>query len=183
MAYYFQGNQIYVPQFAEVSHSFGPSPSAPFHNEVQAILDDVEPWEKGDLPIEIFKLSRAVGARVVELGDVERPGWGVNPHHTAKRPGVSPYFELAPDDPRQNTTTVTIELAGSAERPMLTRIYPSPSGYMPPLPWMGTARLAPDGGRAACVEYWSKYAFIHRGGAPSLTGAAPGWYRPRPLPS
>ncbi|HSW66253.1 MAG TPA: hypothetical protein VLI54_03900 [Bacillota bacterium] len=179
MAYHFQGNQIHVPRYAEVPYSFGASPSAPFHNEVQTILDNVEPWENGDLPIEIFELSRSVGARVVELSDVEHPGWGINPHHTAKRPGVSPYFALDDDDPRHRTTTITLELAGSADKPILTRIYPNEGGYMPPLPWMGTARLAPDGGRDACVAYWNRHAFIHRGGVPSLTGAAPDWYRPR----
>ncbi len=101
MAYLYEGSRVQIPGAAEVSGAFRPNNS--FGEEVQAALDDIQPWEKGEDPYHTFELSRAIGARVVALDQAELPDlrWGVNPFHTASDPGLSPYTFLRRSDERQ----------------------------------------------------------------------------------
>lgn len=176
-AYEYLGNRVFIPRGAEVSAAFRPGQDGTFVDDVQDAIDEIEPWEQGEDPIYTFNLPRAIGATVARLAEVEVPVWGVNPHHKARNPGLSPYVLLGRDDPRTRTREVTLELAGTPDRPLLTRVYPGE--YMPPLPWMQTARRA-DGGMDACVRYWRGHAFIskpsNRPLSLSQTHRPPDWY-------
>ena len=165
-----------IPRHAEVSAAFHDRNKI-FRDVVQRIFDSIEPWEVGEDPIETFLLPRRIGARAVLLATTEAPLWGVNPHHKARRPDLSPYIGLDSVDPRNTTKTATLELTGTVERPILTRAYPGE--YMPPLPWMSSARKA-DGGRQACIDYWNSHAYILRDSNPphELTNEPPEWYTP-----
>lgn len=181
MPYRYNNHKIYIPRHAESTAAFNPR-SGIFREIVQNVLDSVEPWKKNEDPIETFHLPRRIGARVIALATHEEPLWGINPYHSARTPGLSPYFELGPDDPRKLTDLAALELTGTPDKPILTRIYPGE--YMPPLPWMSSARRA-DGGLAACTEYWNQHAFIlrpHRG-PEQLTETPPDWYAPAALPA
>jgi hypothetical protein len=174
MRYRYRETEVVIPRGAEVSRAFLPSESAVYRNIIQEVLDDIEPWEAGEDPIETFDLPQHIGARVAALTVLEVPAWGINPHHRARNPGLSPYKTLPKTDRRQWADTATLELAGTVDRPQLVRVYPG--DYMPPLPWMITANKAP-GGYTECVEYWETHAFIKRGAEPQLTATAPDWYK------
>jgi hypothetical protein len=171
-----------IPAAAEVSGAFLPHGGGIFKEIIQKILDTLEPWERGEEPIETFHLPTQVGSRVMALAGRETPLWGVNPHHKARNPGLSPYAMLHRNDPRQRTDSATIELMGSVERPILTRAYPGE--YMPPLPWMKSVSQAPDG-KEGSIAFWQEHAFVLReGNAPAqLTGQAPEWYAPPQTPA
>lgn len=174
--YTYNGKKVIVPRGAEVAGIFGTRPGAPFQELVQETLNAVDPWEAGQDPIETFSLPVAIGARVVALATSEVPLWGVNPHHRARTPGVSPYAIIDRRDSRGSTTTATLELAGTPDKPVLTRVYPGE--YMPPLPWMSTAKNAP-GRMRECVEYWSTHAYIFKNNDTiPLSPEAPDWYVP-----
>lgn len=174
-SYNYQGNEIMIPRGAEVTTAF--SPGNVFHNVIQAALDDIEPWERGNDPIETFPLGQKIGARVVALAEGELPTfWAVSAHHKARNPGRSPFLVLERDDSRQAADEFTLELAGTPTSPLLTRIYPG--DYMPPLPWMNSAGNAP-GGKDECVDFWNENAFVLRDlNAVEQPGFnAPDWFR------
>jgi len=177
MSYFYRGTEVIIPRGAEITTAF--YYDGAFGSLVQQTLDEIEPWEKDEDPIETFDLPRLIGARVVELATSEEPIWGVNPHHKARQPGLSPFITLDPADYRNRTDIATLELAGTVESPVLTRVYPG--DYMPPLPWMRSAPRA-DGGLEVCEDYWNHHAFILRPqSAPEqLTSAAPDWYVAQP---
>jgi len=138
-------------------------------------LDQVKPWEKDKCPPKTFNLPRWIGARAVPLDVSEVPIWGINPHHKAKNPGLSPFIELDQDDPRGRTNSATLELAGETDRPILTRVYPGK--YMPPMPWMQSVDRAPDG-LDECLKYWDTHAFVLRTHDIGPASPAPEWYTP-----
>lgn len=173
MPYRYRGARVWVPEYAEVSSAF--LPHGVFSSVIQEVLDSVEPWEKGDDPIEPFDFPRQIGSRVVLLTATEKPVWGVNPHHKARTPGLSPYIGLDAKDERNNTKLGTLELTGTVNKPVLTRVYPG--DYMPPLPWMSSVSKG-EGGREASLAFWNQHAFVIRtyGMPEELTEAPPDWY-------
>jgi hypothetical protein len=175
MPYTYNGNRVIIPRHAELSGAFR-SDGGVFGGVIQRILDTIEPWEQGEDPIETFDLPKKIGARAVTLASEEQPVWGINPHHKARRPGPSPFVELERRDPRNSTNLATLELTGTMECPMLTRVYPG--DYMPPLPWMMSADKA-LGGKQACLDYWKSNAYILRDTSRplELTREAPDWYQ------
>ncbi len=174
MPYHFQGNYIYIPPGAEVSEAFLPQTVGGFREELQLALNEIEPWQDQAHIVKSFKLSRMISTRVVKLEFLEAPLWGVNPHHKAKNPGLSPYVVIDNFDGRQGTNRATLELVGEVERPSLIRAYPG--DYLPPLPWMVSAETSPAG-LDGCIDYWNSHAFIYRTSGPELTYEAPEWYR------
>jgi hypothetical protein len=173
MQYTYREALVFIPPRAEVSNAF--RPEGKFGELIQRVLDAIEPWDVGDDPIETFTLPRKIGARVIALAAGEAPLWGINVHHTARHPGLSPFVMPRLNDDRFATDLATLELRGPVTEPVLTRIYPG--DYMPPLPWMASARNA-DGGVAACISYWQSHAYVMRDDnrMQDLTNAAPDWY-------
>lgn len=174
MPYTYHNNPILIPRHAEVSAVFRDRDGV-LGEVIQEVLDNVEPWEKGEDPIETFDLPHRIGSRVVALTAAEKPLWAINPHHKARQPGLSPFITLLPTDGRNSVDIGTLELSGTIEKPILTRVYPG--DYMPPLPWMASAPKA-DGGRPACVDYWQSHAFVLRAanGPEMLMDTPPEWY-------
>ncbi len=172
--YTYHNNVVKIPRNAEVSSAFRDTPRAIFFSEVQTAINEIESWEKGEDPIYTFDIPFDIGARVVQLAQNEEPLWGVNPYHKARYPQESPYLLLDRRDPRATTDEATIELSGTPDKPMLIRAYPG--DYMPPLPWMSSAKDA-DGGREQCLEYWQTHAFMYRGRPDELSTQAPDWYQ------
>ncbi len=172
--YTYQENRVLIPSGAEVSEAFRPAPAGAFRDVIQEVLDSIGPWERGQDPIETFDLPYHIGSRAVVLTDSESPMWAVNPHHKARNPGQSPYIRLPNGDDRHRTRLATLELTGTVEKPLLTRVYPG--DYMPPLPWMKTAKNAP-GGRDECLSFWMRHAFVYRQKDDlDFSGQPPTWY-------
>ena len=174
MPYIYHNTPVIIPKEAEVSAAFRPNGGA-FSETVQNVLDEVEPWEVQDAPIETFDLPHLVGARAVLVSSDETPRWGIHPSHNARIPCPSPFIELGPRDRRHAIGMATLELAGTVDKPILTRVYPG--DYIPPLPWMGSAADA-DGGPSECVRFWNRHAFVlrTRNTPKELSHSAPDWY-------
>ncbi len=156
MSYTYRGQYVHIPRGAEVSRAFR-SPNGFLSDVVQDVLDTVKPWDAGVDPIEPFDLPYKISSWVVALTTEQVPIWRINPHHKAREPQPSPYILLGSLDSRLKTDIATLELAGTIDAPMLTRVYPG--DYMPPLPWMSSAKNA-YGGRTACVDYWNDHAYV-----------------------
>ena len=176
MEYTYRENTVEISRHAEVGGLFLPGRDGPFSRLVQEALDQIEPWEEGEDPIHTFDLSRRIGSRVVAVAVEEPLIWAVNQHHKARQPRESPFVRLPAGDPRNTTDVATLQLTGTVEKPELTRVYPGE--YMPPLPWMTSARKAP-GGVENCTEFWNGHAFVFREKHPphSITNQAPDWHR------
>lgn len=165
--YKLNGNQVaFVPK-AEVNRGLFGGPNWRGHKKPRyatlvqeafdAFADDLKEypakWSKREPIIFSFddagKLPQFVTERT--LGD--EVYWGVYRFHTAGRPQASPFVLK----PAGITTTLTIEVVGSGEVPLITRIYGGE--YTPPLPWQASAPDA-EGGREACAEFWKAHAFV-----------------------
>lgn len=156
----FEGNPISIPKAAEVSRSFRPAEDAAFALLVQGAIAKLEPWEGEEGHIKTFDLHQEIGARVVSIAESDEVWWRINSYHKAKKPQPSPYVTLSEKDGRHTTTVATLELRGTPEEPILTRVYPGE--YSSPLPWMSSAKAAP-GGIPRCEEYWRGHAYAWRG--------------------
>ena len=172
--YTYRENRVFIPPTAEVGRIF--MPRGEFGPVVQRVISETSPWEKGEDPIEEFTLPKEIGVRVVELSDRDRPMWGRNPNHKARNIEVSPYVYRADlNSPNLRTVHATLEMVGSPDKPILTRVYPGE--YSPPLPWMQSAKNA-DGGRDGCIEFWKKHAYIitSMNRPTELSPEPPNWY-------
>jgi hypothetical protein len=128
---------------------------------VQRVLDGVAPWQEGEDPIEARELKRtALIPETVRVHDTSKVIWAVHTAHASRQNELSPFVIL---DREPITNTLTVELEGTPDSPVVTRVYPADSNeyYIPPLPWMESADDA-DGGHEGCVEYWRTHAFIAR---------------------
>jgi hypothetical protein len=173
MSYQYRSTEVVIPEGAEIAPAFHPEIGA-YREIAQIALSCISPWRSHQQKVFTARLPVRIYASSVELAPNEEPYWGVNPEHTAREPGLSPYIDLAEEDARDRTNAVTIELSGSFKQPALTRLYPGE--YIPPLPWMRSARRV-QGGVAACVSYWKHHAYIMRPGNPvDLNSQSPTWY-------
>lgn len=175
--YYYGDQKIVIPRSAEVSRAFRPHLNedvAIFKRDVQTALDEIEPWMEGEDPIHTFDLSKSIGARIVRLSQDEEPFWGIYDYHKAREPDLSPFIIVDPGDPRKSTDIATLELRGTPEKPMLTRVHPGE--YSLPLPWMQSANQAP-GGKAECIEFWNQHAYVYKSDASDIQTNAPEWYK------
>lgn len=128
---------------------------------VQRVLDNMAPWddwEEGAFLIETHKLvGQSFTPTTVEItvsnAKIVR---GIHVEHTARKVGLSPFVDI-PDEDLPKTNLLTVEIAGSPESPIITRAYPG--DYVPPLPWMGSARQAYPDGRQTCEMYWRNHAY------------------------
>ncbi len=127
---------------------------------VQIVLDKTEPWDEGDNPIETERFVARIYPMAVRVRQ-QPVVWGVHVGHKARKPQLSPF---AIDDSLLGSDLLgylTLELEGSGDNPLLTRVYGG--RYTPPLPWMTSAGDA-DGGREACRLYWRNHAYLDRRG-------------------
>ncbi len=174
MSYLYHGNRLVVPRAAEVSPAFRNSEGV-FGATIQKAVNEVESWDAGRNPRITFDLGRQIGSRVVALDETEVPLWAINPQHTARLPGLSPFILLGRSDGRAMTGVMTLEMAGTPRDPILTRVYPGE--YMPPLPWMATAKNV-EIGVDGCAEFWNGHAFVANDNnrPDGLTPVHPDWY-------
>ena len=164
--YKFGQQPVFIPEKAEIYRSYfggGRMRKRPRHFKlVQEALDEFA-QEQAQKPLEwslkrpvIFTLDGTHDLRtfIHERRPDERVLWGTYRFHSANSPQPSPFVERKP----RTTTSLTIELVGSPERPILTRVYAGE--YAPPLPWQSSVGDC-YGGRDASVKFWSNHAFAH----------------------
>jgi hypothetical protein len=125
---------------------------------VQRVLDKIEPWRSGQNPIETHKVDGEQFVPIVVPLDGRKAKWGIHAGHHARRPQASPFIRVDFNQIRK-TSLFTVELEQSPERPRLVRAYPG--DYIPPLPWMVSAKDA-DGGMQACLDFWRGHAYVLR---------------------
>lgn len=163
----YRGSNVGVPSTADIptNYQFGRQGAW----AVREALGCLEPWDKGDDPIETVQLSRVVPAIVVPTGG--RPvSWGKHVGHKAKHVQVSPFIRVG----RSLTDLFTIELVGTVGAPSLVRAYPG--DYIPPLPWMNSAEWA-CGGYESCVKFWRTHAYVYSDSiVRSLGDRSPSWF-------
>jgi hypothetical protein len=172
MSWTYRKQNVQVPRTADIPPQFWPRDTR--GAIVQRVLDSVKPWQNGDDPIETMKFEDVRFMPIVVPLDGQEPWWGIHAGHHARVPKPSPFIRVD-FDLLEKTNLFTIELEGTAHRPRLVRAYPG--DYIPPLPWMSSARNA-DGGMKACLEFWRTHAYVFRRNAMrSRTGRVPDWFR------
>lgn len=167
--------KVSTPRYADIATQYRPQGVLAW--AVQAMLDKTTPWEEGEDPIvtQRFESERIFPISINSTGyDIQ---WGIHRSHHATTPKLSPFI-LSNWYPRGNSLGyLTIELDGTPECPLLTRVYGGE--YSPPLPWMASAKNA-DGGRGFCLGYWKTHAYLNRHGSLILQGSqtseAPEWF-------
>ncbi len=172
--YTYRGRRVHIPRTVDMPSSM--RPHGRFADFVQQTIDAAEPWGLGEDPIEtrVFP-GRWIPSIVAPVPcDVERI-WALHRGHKAQRPKASPFIPIGSIN-REDLCVkcVTVELSGSAEKPMLVRAYPG--DYIPPLPWMTSAKWA-DGGIEACKGYWQTHAYIvGKANVGDLVPVVPEWF-------
>lgn len=155
----YRSKPIRIAGHADIARQYRPDGALATY--VQQAIDGVEPWNRGDNPIETVKFETVriypMAIRTDRL--TESPVWGVHVGHKAQRPGLSPFVEGHVRVDPQLLGYLTIEFDGTAPVPVLTRVYGGE--YTPPLPWMGSAKSA-DGGVSSCFRYWRSHAYLDR---------------------
>lgn len=175
-AFYCCGKRVFIPRTADIPWSL--RPYGVYAQDVQSVLNGVEPWETGEDPIETEGLDGCpVGPMAVRVPPGCTRAWGVHVAHKAKTPGLSPFVPREAPGIEFVRGVITVELTGSPGQPILTRAYGGE--YTPPLPWMTSAGNAP-GGRAECLRYWRKYAYVVSSAvlirSGTLTTVPPEWF-------
>lgn len=168
----YNGMNVQVPRTADIPPGFWPRNVG--GKIVQLVLDEIEPWDEGDEPIETVQLEgMTFKPQVVPLR--RRPYWGIHAGHHARNPQASPFVRVDRAEYESlNTDLFTIELLQSTSRPKLVRAYPGE--YIPPLPWMHSAGDAP-GGVPACVKFWRQHAYVYRKSVMARrVHSAPAWF-------
>lgn len=170
----YQGRRVIIPPTAMILPDF--RPEGRYANLVQELLDAVDPWKRGEDPIETLETEELVLPCVAEVKPGMQRLWGIHYAHWAKTPGLSPFVRHDPTEGRGN---VTIELSGTPDKPLLVCAYGG--DYVPPLPWMVSAKRA-DGGVAACLRFWQSHAYrcLPRGSnirPGSMSDTPPAWFQ------
>ncbi len=93
---------------------------------------------------------------VVSVKPIDDPVWAFHANHKAHRKQPVPFVRRQPSD--LVAESISIMLVGTADKPILARAYPG--DYVPPLPWMGSAKYA-EGGATACLKYWRHHAYLY----------------------
>lgn len=168
----YQDTPVSIPFTADIPTDFRPGRSRA--HTVQQLLDMTDPWKDGDDPIETNQVDGRMRCLTVP-NDGRQPIWAVHVGHKARQPQLSPFIETRI---QPLTQLLTIELAGTPERPRLVRVYPG--DYTPPLPWQNSAKDA-DGGREYCLTYWRSHSYLF---SPRVvqgrtcTTTPPNWFTP-----
>ncbi|MBC7512749.1 hypothetical protein H7142_03790 [Candidatus Saccharibacteria bacterium] len=171
MEWTYAGANVTVPRTADIPPQFRFKNSN--GNVVQEILDLMDPWRDGENPVHTVELEgRELMPIVVPLNG-RKAWWGIYAGHHANTPQASPFIKVNLSHV-ELTSMFTIELEGSVRSPRLVRAYPGE--YIPPLPWMTSARQIP-GGVQLCQKYWRKHALIFRQSAMKASAREPGWFR------
>lgn len=175
MNYYtFRGKNLKIDHFADIQRTMRPGER--FSQQVQELLDDIEPWKEGRDPIETMHFDNVPILPMAVPRGYAKVVWGVHRGHRARRPGLSPFVDRGV--PHELMGWITLEFKGPADDPILTRAYGG--DYTPPLPWMVSAGDA-EGGIPECLKYWQTNAYLSKnygliqGG--SRTRFAPEWSR------
>lgn len=155
--YVYEGRRVEIPRVADVSAQM--MPDGLYGALVQATLNGVDPWEREQSPIETVEFGgEFIKPMAVPIAGQE-VRWGVHLYHKAAQPQPSPFVEQF-DMEAVPTNLLTIELCGTPEKPVLVRAYGG--DYIPPLPWMASAKKA-DGGLKACWDFWRARAYYSPG--------------------
>lgn len=135
------------------------------------------------LTLELDEEDPVLYPNVVQVSSDEKRLWAIHADHAARRAQPSPFVRRCrADQPKPGMLAIgpvrslTIELAGTAERPALVRAYPGE--YQPPLPWMASAKNA-EGGVAESRQYWLSHAYVADPAAMAgkVWAASPVWFR------
>jgi len=178
-AFIYRGQPLAVSGYADISRDM--RPNGKYGPLVQSILDETEPWENGENPIEQKKFQEFIWPMAVSIPATTPRVWGVHIGHHARQPGLSPFAMRRID--WKDAGRITVELEGSGDSPRLTRVYGG--DYTPPLPWMASAKDA-LGGVPACREYWQTHAFFSYSSnfvlikSGTRTDIAPYWFNAPP---
>lgn len=174
-----EGEAILLPATADVPSFLMPGGKYP--HLVQRALDSAPKMpadqERGIWSVELNSVN--LFPRTVLVGTNHLRTWAVHRDHMARRPGLSPFVTLSPQELQERrTNTVTLEMIRKAGKLLLVRAYPG--DYSPPLPSMGSASQA-VGGLKACTEYWHAYAYLvtqfyNRITPGSASQTPPDWY-------
>jgi hypothetical protein len=170
--YTYAGENLKISPYADMPRTM--RPGGLFEYQVQELISSITPWEDGDDPIETMEFDIPIHPMALPRGYAVVT-WGVHRGHRAKNPGLSPFVTRG--TPHELMGIITVELKGTPESPLLTRAYGG--DYTPPLPWMTSAKEAPDGVQE-CRDYWQTHAFLMRSSsliaAGTLTKTPPEWF-------
>lgn len=172
MGWTYMGARVVATPTADISPNFRGKDGWLIQQALDGLMDSEqlegdEPWRRGEDPIFTLELAPEddrIKTNVTSVALTEPRIWATHKHHTAKRPGDSPFVRWSGRWPM--TDRLTIELSGTPDKPILARAYTGE--YRPPLPWMGTASQTPDGGLQASIAYWRTHAYLY---GDSLAGA------------
>lgn len=168
MYWMYNGKRVIVPPGAEIHYPY--QLGQPKSGIVQLVLDETEPWEVRDDPIQTIVFDDERFPAMVVPTEGRPVSWAFHHGHKAKSVQQSPFVAS-----RGTTDAFTIELTQSSSRPMLVRAYPGE--YVPPLPWQRTATNAP-GGLRECTEFWNTHAYVYDDTVMGVrTRRAPEWFK------
>lgn len=95
---------------------------------------------------------------IVEPNHGRRPLWGTyTQHRHLEAQGLSPFVYIDRDQRLPMTKTLTLELTGTLERPVMTNVYAG--SEIPLLPW----QLSEDNdviGYRQSLEYWASHSLL-----------------------
>lgn len=167
------GQRVIIAPRADATRDF--RPGGKYAWMVAEILKDIEPFKELDFTETVEGFPVQMPLRTVQISSSSRIEWAQHTEHHAAHPGLSPFVQL-PYQPL--TRTLTVQLVMSGKTPMLVRAYAG--GVEPPLPWMKSAQDYDEGGRAGCIKYWRRHAFVLTRGnmrRSTLTRTTPNWAR------
>lgn len=178
----FRGRRLMIGRYAEIHFAPAWRYNGAIRRGVQSLLNGIDDWDPAetDIVVETIDLSGITFANpTVSIPfpgqEPERFFWAVHSHHTARQPGCSPFAQLygRPD----RTNLLTIELAGSPDKPVLARLYPGDE--MMPLPWQTSVRKSGSAtDRNESQAYWRTHAFVAMDNyrLDTVTAQLPSWY-------
>jgi hypothetical protein len=174
---------LLIGPYAEIHFASTWRHSGELRKHVQALLDEVEEWDPAetDIVVETVEIAgKTFPNPTIPIpfaeGQLQQFFWAVHRSHTARQPGLSPFAKLNSQPDRTNL--MTLELAGTPDKPVLARLYPGEE--MMPLPWQSSIRNARSGAdKIAAQAYWRTHAFVAMGNycRGTVTGVMPVWYQ------
>lgn len=151
--YTYDGRFLKIAPRADVQPELFPGQKYSHH--VQQLLDSIEPWSPKQRTVRQTMAFRSALLPMAVPTQGARVIWGIHRDHQASRPGLSPFVDRPV--PANWLGTMTIELVGSPETPMLVRAYGGE--YTPPLPWMMSARESRQI-QLDAQRYWHSHAYL-----------------------
>jgi hypothetical protein len=142
-----------IPTYADIALAM--RPGGELSALVQRMLDEAEPWKRGDNPIEECQFGgQHILPSTVPVPKGSVPLWGIHKDHTDEFPGISPFVDSEPDP--ESVGWITLELSGSSMFPLLVRAYGG--NYTPGLPWMSNVQKNRQ--VIASRHYWKQHAYL-----------------------